>query len=110
MKEHLLKVSAGDPAEVAKRLKQKGVRVLHRFGDTLVVDGEPNPKVVAEISPSIQAIQPPAQSTREVSGKEIALQAFRLRQTEAYRRSKTHRKSEGEEWDAIFEDMLRDKT
>lgn len=107
MKEKLLKVPEGDIAQLTQRLKEKGVRVLHRFGDTLVVEGEPASNLLAEVSPSIRAIpsEPPAEAAADVSDKEISLRAFQLRQTQGFRRSKSKRATEGDDWDSIFERM-----
>jgi hypothetical protein len=107
MKERLLKIVAGDPAKVIQRLKEKGVRVLHRFGDTIVVEGELSPQLTTEFLSSTRAIptEPLAEAPADASDEEVALLAFRLRQTEAFRRSKAKRATEGEDWGTIFERM-----
>ncbi|MBI3940202.1 MAG: hypothetical protein HY315_05160 [Acidobacteria bacterium] len=107
MAEHLLKIVDGDPAEVVQRLKEKGARVLHRFGDTLVVEGAPAPEITAEVLRFTRAVavEPLVEAPAEASDAEVAWLAFRLRQTEHFRRSKMERVTEGEDWGLIFERM-----
>lgn len=107
MKEHLLKIVEGDPAEIVQQLKENGVQVLHRFGDTLVVEGETAPDLTAEVSRFTRAIavEPLVEAPAEVSDENIALLAFQLRQTVEYRRSKEERETKGDEWGGIFENL-----
>lgn len=107
MKERLLKIVEGDPAAVAQLLKEKGVRVLHRFGDILVVEGETAPDLTAEVLRFTRAIPDEllVEASADAGDEDVALLAFRLRQTEAFRRSKAKRATEGEDWGTIFERM-----
>jgi hypothetical protein len=107
MEEHLLKIVDGDPAEVVQRLKEKGVRVLHRFGDTLVVEGKPAPELETELSKFTREIPatPLAAAPAGARDEEILKLAFQLRQTEGFRRAKRERATEGGDWGEIFERM-----
>ena len=105
MKEQLLRIIAGDPATAIALLKEKGVRVLQRVGNRLIIEGELTPKTAAEVSKVVQSapVEPLAEVPAKVADEELGLLAFRHRQTEAFRRSKLKRTNEGEEWDKIFE-------
>jgi hypothetical protein len=107
MEKHFLRVAVGDPAETAQQLKQKGVKVLHRFGKTLVVKGEPGPNLTPEVSRLTSSADagPLAAFPAKVGDDEIALLAFRLRQTEGFRRAKAKRATEGDDWGEILERM-----
>jgi hypothetical protein len=106
MEEQLLKIE-GDPAEVVQQLKESSVQVLHRFGDTLVVKGEPALDLAPEVSRFIRtmAVEPLIEVPADVSDENIALHAFRLRQRENFRRSKQERATEGEDWGEIFQSL-----
>ena len=86
-------------------LKEKGVRVLQRVGNTLIIEGELTRKFAAEVSKVVQPT--PAEAVVEVPNKvadeEIGQLALRHRQTEAFRQSKRSRANEGEDWDKVFE-------
>lgn len=107
LKEHLLKIEHGNPAKLVQQLKEKGVQVLHRFGDTLVVEGKPAPGFTAEVLLSTREIvaEPLSEAPVEANDEDIALLAFRLRQTENFRRSKKKRTTEGESWGEVFENL-----
>ena len=104
MNEQLLNIVEGDPAAAVALLKEKGVRVLQRVGNKLIVEGGLTPNIAAEVSKVVQSapVQPLAEVPAKVADEEIGLLAFRLRQTEAFRQSKRNRKDQGEPWDQIF--------
>ncbi len=104
MKEHLMKIVDGDPVEVIQQLKEKGWRVLHRFGNTLVVEGDPLPSSAAEaLRLTKVTAEPLIEMPADVSNESLGLLAFRLRQTEDFRRSKKERANEGEDWGEFLE-------
>ncbi len=105
MKEQLLRIVEGDPAAAIALLKEKGVRVLQRVGNRLIVEGELTPEIAAEVSNLVQraSVEPLAEVPAKVADEEIGLLALRHRQTEAFRQSKRKRATEGEEWDKVFE-------
>ncbi len=105
MKEQLLRIVEGDPAAAIATLKEKGVRVLQRVGNRVIIEGELTPKVAAEVSKVVQTapVEPLAAVPAKIADEEIGLLAVRHRQTEAFRRSKRNRATEGEEWDKVFE-------
>ena len=105
MKEQLLRIVEGDPAAAIATLKEKGVRVLQRVGNRVIIEGELTPKVAAEVSKVVQTapVEPLTAVPAKVADEEIGLLAVRHRQTEAFRRSKRNRATEGEEWDKVFE-------
>lgn len=105
MKEQLLRIVDGDPAAATALLKEKGVRVLQRVGNRLIIEGELTPKIATEVSKVIRSapVEPLGEIPAKVDDKEIGLLAFRRRQTEAFRRSKLKRTNEGEAWDKVFE-------
>ena len=105
MKEQLLRIVAGDPAAAIALLKQRGVRVLQRVGNKLIIEGELTPKFATEVSKIVQPepAEPLPAVPAKVADEEIGLLAFRHRQTEAFRRAKLKRATEGEEWDKVFE-------
>jgi hypothetical protein len=105
MNEQLFKIVEGDPAAAIATLKEKGVRVLQRVGNRLIIDGELTPKIAAEVSKVVQreTVEPLAKVPDKIADEEIGLLAVRHRQTEAFRRSKRKRATEGEEWDKVFE-------
>ena len=107
MKEQLLRIVEGDPADAIALLKQKGVRVLQRIGTRLIIEGELTPNIAAEVSKVVQPapVEPLAEVPAKVADEELGLLAFRHRQTEAFRRSKLNRRDEGEPWDKVFERM-----
>jgi hypothetical protein len=104
MKEQLLRIVEGDPAAAVATLKEKGVRVLQRVGNRVIIEGELTPKVAAELSKVVQSapVEPLAAVPAKIADEEIGLLAIRHRQTEAFRRSKRKRATEGEEWDKVF--------
>jgi hypothetical protein len=104
MKEQLLRIVEGDPAAAIATLKEKGVRVLQRVGNRVIIEGELTPKVAAEVSKIVQSapVEPLAAVPAKIADEEIGLLALRHRQTEAFRRSKRKRATEGEEWDKVF--------
>jgi hypothetical protein len=105
MKEQLLRIVAGDPAEAIALLKQKNVRVLQRVGNRLIIEGELTANIAAEVSKVVQPApaDPLARIPAEVADEEIGILASRHRQTEVFRRSKLRRANEGESWDKVFE-------
>lgn len=105
MKEQLLRIVDGDPAAAIATLKEKGVRVLQRVGNRVIIEGELTPKVAAEVSKVVQTaqVEPLAAVPAKIADEEIGQLAIRHRQTEAFRRSKRNRATEGEEWDKVFE-------
>lgn len=105
MKEQLLRIVEGDPAAAIATLKEKGVRVLQRVGNKVIIEGELTPKVAAEVSRVVQSApaEPLAGVPAKIADEEIGQLAIRHRQTEAFRRSKRNRATEGEEWDKVFE-------
>lgn len=105
MKEQLLRIVEGDPAAAIALLKEKGVRVLQRVGNKLIIEGELTPQIASEVSKVVQSapVEPLAKVPAKVADEEIGELASRLRQTEAFRRSKRKRATEGEEWDKVFE-------
>lgn len=104
MKEQLLRIVEGDPAAAIATLKEKGVRVLQRVGNRVIIEGELTPKIAAELSKVVQSapVEPLAAVPAKIADEEIGLLAIRHRQTEAFRRSKRNRATEGEEWDKVF--------
>lgn len=107
MKEHLRKVVNGEPTAVVEMLRLNGVRVLHRFGDTLVVEGDPVPDLPGDTRRATQAVRVDAltEAPAQLRDEDIGLLAYRLRQTEAYRRTKEQRPDVGEDWGVIFDGM-----
>ena len=105
MTQQLLKIVSGDPAVAIATLKEKGVRVLQRVGNRLIIKGELTPKITAEVSQLVQSApaEPLAAIPAKVADEEIGQLAFRHRQTEAFRQSKRKRATEGEQWDKVFE-------
>jgi hypothetical protein len=105
MKEQLLRIVEGDPAAAVALLKEKGVRVLQRLGNKLIIEGGLTPKIATEVSKVIQSapVEPLAEVPAKVADEEIGLLAFRRRQTEAYRQSKLKRTNEDEPWNKVFE-------
>ena len=105
MNEQLFKIVSGDPAAAIATLKEKGVRVLQRVGNRLIIDGELPPKIAAEVSKVVQSApaEPLAKIPDKIADEEIGQLALRHRQTEAFRRSKRKRATEGEEWDKVFQ-------
>ena len=105
MKEQLLRIVSGDPAAAIALLKERGVRVLQRVGNRLIIEGELSPKFANEVSKVVQPepAQPLEQVPEKVADEEIGQLAARRRQSEAFRRSKLKRATEGEEWDKVFE-------
>ena len=105
MNEQILKVVAGDPAAAIAMLKEKGVRVLQRVGNRLIIDGELTRKFAAEVSKVVQAepAEPLAEVPANVADEEIGQLALRHSQTEAFRQSKRNRPNVGEQWDKILE-------
>jgi hypothetical protein len=104
MKEQLLKIVGKDPAEAVQALKDKGVQVLHRTGDTVIVEGDLPPNLAGEIAgfTRVIAAEPAAGTSAAANDRDLHSLAFRLRQTEAFRRSKLKRVTEGEDWGEIF--------
>lgn len=107
MKEHLLKIVEGNPVDVVRLLKAKGIRVLHRFKDTLVVEGDPSSDPEVLKSTRIVTADPMPEAPEDVADDDLLLLAYRLRQTENFRRRKERRATEGEDWDTIFERMSK---
>jgi hypothetical protein len=107
MKEHLLKIVEGKPVDVVRLLKAKGIRVLHRFKDTLVVEGDPSSDPEVLRSTRVIATEPLIEVPQDIKDDELLLLAHRVRQTENFRRRKERRATEGEDWDTIFERMSR---
>jgi hypothetical protein len=107
MKEHLLKIVEGNPDDVVQRLKAKGIRVLHRFKDTLVVEGDPSSDPEVLESTRVVEAKPLDELPEDVKDDELQLLAYRLRQTEKFRRRKGRRATEDEDWDTIFERMAK---
>ncbi|MBL8398256.1 MAG: hypothetical protein JNL84_08960 [Candidatus Accumulibacter sp.] len=107
MKEHLRKVVQGRPEEAIALLRRRGVRVLHRFGDTLVVEGESVSDPTGEVECATRAVtvEPLAAVPAELRDEDLALLAHRLRLSEGYRRAKERRPDVGEDWDVIFHRM-----
>lgn len=105
MKEQLLRIVEGDPAAAIALLKEKGVRVLQRVGNRLIIEGELTPEIAAEVSKVVQSapVEPLAEEPAKVADKEIGPLALGYQQTEAFLRSKRQRTTEGEEWDKVFE-------
>lgn len=107
MKEHLRKVVNGEPTAVVEMLRRNGVRVLHRFGDTLVVEGDSVPELPGDTQRATQAVRVDAltETPAQLRDEDIGLLAYRLRQTAAYRRAKEQRPDVGEDWGVIFDGM-----
>ncbi|WP_300454448.1 hypothetical protein [Accumulibacter sp.] len=107
MKEHLRKVVQGRPEAAAALLRRRGVRVLHRFGDTLVVEGNTvsDPTGDVERATRAVAVEPLAVAPAELRDEDLALLAHRLRLSAGYRRAKERRPDVGEDWGVIFERM-----
>lgn len=107
MKEHLRRIVNGEPLAVVEMLQLNGVRILHRFGDTLVVEGESVPDLPGDTQRATQAVRADAltETPAQLRDEDIGLLAFRLRRSEAYRRAKEQRPDVGEDWGVIFDGM-----
>lgn len=105
MKEQLLRIVEGDPSAVVALLKEKGVRVLQRVGNRLIIEGELTPTIAAEVSNVVQSspVEPLAKEPAKVADEEIGRLALGYRQSEEFHRSKRKRATEGEQWDKVFE-------
>jgi hypothetical protein len=105
MSEHLLSVRGKSPAEVSRLLREKGLRVLHRFGSNLVVEtaspaGLDSPEV-KHVAEAVAAQPLPAAPAVASDGDPPEL-AFRLRQTGQYRRSRKSRATQDEDWGRVL--------
>jgi len=105
MSEQLLAVHNQPPAEVSRLLREKGLRVVHRFGSTLVVESasaqELDSDAVKRVASTV-VVPPLADLPADARDDELLLLAFRLRQTERYRRTKRVRSTQDEDWGRIL--------
>lgn len=105
MNEQVLRIVEGDPAAIVAQLKERGVRVLQRVGNRLIIEGEFTSKMASELSKVVQSepVEPLAKVPAKIADEEIGLAAFRHRHSDAFRQSKRKRETEGETWNKVFE-------
>lgn len=109
MDEQLLRIVEGDSAQIVRQLRRRGIRVVHRFGDIIAVDGDalagtplhklrlPRPLRVEQLS----------EEDRNSRGDDLLLRAFELQRTEALRRARGNRPSEGRDWGELFDEAAK---
>lgn len=94
----------GDRNEILEKLKKNGARIVHRFGDAVVVEGDPlsglSPVERSRLQeePELPMIRIP----ESVSDDELQLYAYKLRKTAAFRKRKVNRPDEDEDWKDIL--------
>ncbi|MGH1540550.1 MAG: hypothetical protein ACRBHB_09020 [Arenicella sp.] len=104
MKERLIKISGNDPIKAMQELKELGVQVLHRSGDTLVIAADEQTSLTADVARIGRAVssQPLVITPNAIDDADLTLLAFQLRQTDEFKRGKKQRETDGEDWGEIF--------
>ena len=71
MNEQLLRIVGGDPDAAIAMLKNRGVRVLQRMGNRLIIEGELKPKFAAEVSKVVHRVRPDSGNRRGTNRSQL---------------------------------------
>ncbi len=108
MTERVLKIAAGSSNEVVRKLRESGVRVVHRTGDTVVIDATSTTDLSNEITHQLEEVDTQSITPEHVADlatvedQDIASLALQLRQSAEFQHLLMHRENKDEDWGAIF--------